>query len=97
MRQRLLLILTAVLISFTQWGCSPEQKMQSSPAAADIFGDPQYHAVSFGGYRGLSRDDGPTVEQLMDDVRILDAMGVKLLRTYNTSQFPQVERLLAAI
>ena len=45
----------------------------------------------------MSRDDGPTVEQLMDDVRILDAMGVKLLRTYNTSQFPQVERLLAAI
>lgn len=96
-RQRLLLILTVVLISFTQWGCSPEQTIKTSPAAAEIFGDPQYHAVSFGGYRGLSRDDGPTVEQLMDDVRILDAMGVKLLRTYNTSQFPQVERLLAAI
>ena len=96
-RQRLLLILTVVLTSLTQWGCSPEQTIKISPAAADIFGDPQYRAVSFGGYRGLSRDDGPTVEQLMDDLRILDAMGVKLLRTYNTSQFPQVERLLAAI
>ena len=62
-----------------------------------IFGNPDYRAVSYGGYRGLSREDGPTVEQLIDDVKIMGAMDIKLLRTYNTSQFPQAERLLQAI
>jgi exo-beta-1,3-glucanase (GH17 family) len=46
---------------------------------------------------GLSREESPTVEQLVDDVLLLDAMGIRLLRTYNTAQFPQAERLLEAI
>jgi len=45
----------------------------------------------------LTRNDGPSVEQLIDDVKILDAMGIKILRTYNTSQYSQAERLLEAI
>ena len=41
-----------------------------------IFGNPDYRAISFGGYRGLTREDGPTVEQLVDDVKILAAMDI---------------------
>ncbi len=67
------------------------------PSPAEIFGNPDYRAISYGGYRGKNRAQGPSVEQLIEDIRILDAMGVKLLRTYNTSQFPQAERLLEAI
>ena len=67
------------------------------PAAAEILGNPEYPAFSYGGYRGKSRDIAPTHEQLTEDLKILSAMGVKVLRTYNTSQYPQVASLLKAI
>ena len=64
-----------------------------SPTAAEILGNPGYPAFSYGGYRGKSRDLAPTHEQLTEDLKILSAMGIKVLRTYNTSQYRQVERL----
>ena len=76
---------------------SPSSRPDLGPTPAEIFGNPDYRAISYGGYRGKTREEGPSVEQLTDDIRILNAMGVKLLRTYNTSQFPQAERLLEAI
>ena len=78
--------------------CAPPiHRSDNGPTPAEILGNPDYPAMSYGGYTGKTRDDGPTVEQLVDDIRILNAMGIKLLRTYNTSQFPQAERLLEAI
>ena len=67
------------------------------PTAAEILGNPDYPAISYGGYRGKTRDLAPTHEQLTEDLKILSAMGVKVLRTYNTSQYPQVASLLEAI
>ncbi len=69
----------------------------NGPTAAEILGNPDYPAFSYGGYRGKSRDLAPTQEQLTEDLKILSAMGVKVLRTYNTSQYPQVASLLKAI
>ena len=86
-----------VVVCFPLASCTVDKQGVSSPAPEMIFGNPDYRAISFGGYRGLTRDDGPTVEQLIDDVKILGAMDIKLLRSYNTSQFPQAERLLQAI
>ena len=86
-----------VFVCFPLSSCTVDKQGVSSPAPELIFGNPDYRAISFGGYRGLTREDGPTVEQLVDDVKILAAMDIKLLRTYNTSQFPQAERLLQAI
>ena len=86
-----------IFVCFPLTSCTVDQQGVPSPAPELIFGNPDYRAISFGGYRGLTREDGPTVEQLVDDVRILAAMDIKLLRTYNTSQFPQAERLLQAI
>lgn len=65
--------------------------------ASDILGDPAYPAFSYGGYREKTRDVVPTVDQLKDDMKILSAMGIKLLRTYNTSQYDHAANLLEAI
>ncbi len=66
-------------------------------SAAEILGNPNYLAFSYGGYRHNSRDIVPTINELKEDLKILSAMGVKLLRTYNTSQYAHAENLLAAI
>jgi exo-beta-1,3-glucanase (GH17 family) len=74
-----------------------KSKSSKSPTASEILGNPNYPAFSYGGYRGKSRDITPTQEEITEDLKILAAMGVKVLRTYNTSQFPQAADLLAAI
>jgi exo-beta-1,3-glucanase (GH17 family) len=64
--------------------------------AKEILGNPQYLAISYGGYRESSRDAQPTVEQLKEDMRILSAMGVRILRTYNV-KLPHASNVLKAI
>jgi exo-beta-1,3-glucanase (GH17 family) len=64
--------------------------------AAEILGNPDYLAISYGGYREKSRDVQPTIPQLKEDMKILAAMGVKILRTYNV-QLQQAPNLLKAI
>ncbi len=91
---RIIALATALLLI----GCAQDNKDSSStPTAAEIFGNPNYPAMSYGGYRELTREVVPTEEQLVEDVKILHAMGIRLLRTYNTSQYPMAARLLAAI
>ena len=68
----------------------------TTPTAAEILGNPDYQAISYGGYRQLTRDSVPTVEQIKDDMRILSAMGIKVLRTYNT-ELAELPHLLKAI
>ena len=88
---------------FGLFGCKKKQDKEESPSARltktaeDILGNPDYLAMSYGGYRQNSRSLQPTVEQLKEDMRILDAMGVHLLRTYNTKEFPHAANLLEAI
>ena len=64
--------------------------------ARDILGNPDYLAVSYGGYRENNRDVQPTIEQLKEDMRILAAMDIKVLRTYNT-KLAHSSRVLEAI
>lgn len=66
-------------------------------SAQDILGNPNYRAISFGGYRKKSRDFAPSKADLKEDLKILSALGIKILRTYHAQQFPETERLLAAI
>ena len=91
--------LALALITVSLLGCNkvdqPDQSTNSS--AAEILGNPNYPAISYGGYREKTRDDVPTVKDLKEDMQILFAMGVRILRTYNASQFPQAERILKAI
>ncbi len=64
--------------------------------AQEILGDPTYRAMSYGGYRENTRDIQPTIPQLKDDLRILSAMGIKVLRTYNV-HYDEAGNLLQAI
>ncbi len=64
--------------------------------AKDLIGNPDYPAISYGGYRKNSRDQQPTIAQLKEDLRILEAMNIKLLRTYNTN-LPHATNLVKAI
>ena len=65
-------------------------------SASQLLGNPAYTAISFGGYRGLSRSEQPTVDQLKEDLRLLHAMGIRFLRTYNV-HLPHASNVVKAI
>lgn len=67
--------------------------------AADILGNPKYLAISYGGYRGKSREDQqPTIPQLKEDLKLMHAMGIRILRTYNVQpKLPHASNILEAI
>ncbi|MEM9928393.1 MAG: glycosyl hydrolase family 17 [Bacteroidota bacterium] len=65
-------------------------------SAAEILGHPDYQAISYGGYRAVSRDTQPTVAQIKEDMRLLHAMGIRMIRTYNV-QLPHAPNALKAI
>ncbi|WP_452221244.1 glycosyl hydrolase family 17 [Lacinutrix salivirga] len=69
---------------------------QTNITAKEILGNPKYLAISYGGYRAKSRVIQPTIVQIKNDMKILNAMGVKLLRTYNL-QLEQAPNVLKAI
>ena len=70
--------------------------MSNTKTAAEILGDSSYQAISYGGYREIKREVQPTIAQLKEDMRILSAMGIKVLRTYNT-QYKKAGNVLQAI
>ena len=73
-----------------------ESQMQTEVTAKDILGNKEYLAISYGGYREATRDVQPTLDELKEDMKILSAMGIKILRTYNV-QLQQAPNLLKAI
>jgi exo-beta-1,3-glucanase (GH17 family) len=89
--QRIVLLMTGVSLLWTSCSSFPQ-----GPKAADILGNPNYQAISYGGYRAISRDTVPSVYQIKDDLRILSAMDIKILRTYNT-ELAELPNLLQAI
>ena len=64
--------------------------------AAEILGNIKYPCISYGGYRDKTRDNEITLSQLTEDLRILSAMQIKVLRTYNV-HLAQASNLLKAI
>ncbi len=93
----LALICLALMLSCNQQK-KTESSMQSQKdiTAKDILGNPDYQAISYGGYRKKSREFQPTVAQLKEDMKILQAMNIKVLRTYNV-QLAQASNLMKAI
>ena len=78
------------------FSCQENQVEINEVTASTILGNPDYLAFSYGGYRENTRDLAPTIDELKDDMKILAAMQIKLLRTYNT-KFKQASNLLEAI
>ncbi len=71
---------------------------QKEVTAKDILGNSDYQAIAYEGYRQKSREIQPTIDQLKEDLRILSAMGIKILRTYNVRDtLPHASNLLKAI
>ncbi|MCP4120699.1 MAG: glycosyl hydrolase family 17 [Bacteroidetes bacterium] len=73
-----------------------ETLTEKEVTAQDILGNPDYQAISYGGYRQKTREIQPTIEELKEDMRILQALKIKVLRTYNV-QLPQASNLLKVI
>ncbi|WP_412983953.1 glycosyl hydrolase family 17 protein [Pontimicrobium sp. IMCC45349] len=73
-----------------------KQKKVKSMIASEILGNPDYLAISYGGYRTNTRNNQPSVAELKEDMRILEAAGIKVLRTYNL-QLAHASNVLKAI
>jgi exo-beta-1,3-glucanase (GH17 family) len=75
-----------------------KHQISKQMTAAEILGNPDYLAISYGGYRGQSRSIQPTIGQLKEDLKILYAMGIRILRTYNVQpELPHASNVLEAI
>jgi len=85
--------------------CNQKQKEQSDKpvnqkevTAKDILGNAYYQAICYEGYRQKSRAIQPTIDELKEDLKILSAMGIRILRTYNVQlRYPYASNLLQAI
>lgn len=89
-------IIITLFTVFMILGCNDKPQAVKQKTAADILGDPNYLAISYGGYRVNTRDIQPSISELKEDMKLLSAMGVKILRTYNV-QLQQAPNLLKAI
>ncbi|MCH3882015.1 MULTISPECIES: glycosyl hydrolase family 17 protein [Tenacibaculum] len=92
----ILLIVALFLFSCISQEKKDEKETQKNLSAKEILGNPDYLAISYGGYRTNSRDVQPTIAELQEDMKILHAMGIRIVRTYNV-HFSQAANLLEAI
>jgi exo-beta-1,3-glucanase (GH17 family) len=94
----LFVYLTIILVScgLSQKKKETEKTVGNPKTAAQILGDTNYLAICYGGYRTNNRDSQPSITQIKEDIKILHATGIKLLRTYNT-HYAEASNLLKAI
>ena len=107
-----MLLILSLWVFWGMIGCSnagSESNNQTKPShcwlnyildnGQKLLGNNNYPAISYSGDRKNPRtlENSPSLEDIKEDLKILNAMGVKLLRTYNTVEFPQSERILKAV
>tara|TARA_R110002072_G_scaffold151503_7_gene300967 strand:+ start:16383 stop:17615 length:1233 start_codon:yes stop_codon:yes gene_type:complete len=85
-----------MLLTVSCKNVTPQMNENKQLSPSQVFGNPNLKAISFGGYRDANHDIEPTVEQLKEDMKILAAMGVHLLRTYKVHK-PHASNVLEAI
>ena len=76
--------------------CSKSGDLVMSKNAKDIIGNNSYPAISYGGYRGKSREIQPSIEDIKEDLKIMFAQGFRVIRTYDLHH-PFAENTLKAI
>jgi exo-beta-1,3-glucanase (GH17 family) len=98
MKKGVTILLFVVLAGGLLISCNNKPKGMESEykSASEILGNPNYPAISYGGYRHNTREIQPTLEELKEDLKILAALGFKILRTYNL-QFDHAPNILKAI
>ncbi|MFM9944477.1 MAG: glycosyl hydrolase family 17 [Bacteroidia bacterium] len=92
----LLLIIISVSCSTPNSKNNNLKKTRTTKTATQILGDSNYLAICYGGYRYDTRDSQPTITQIKEDMKLLNAMGIKVLRTYNT-KLKEIENILESI
>ena len=70
-----------------------ENLNHNNKTAEQILGNPEFLAISYGGYRMTSREIQPSVEALKEDLMIMHSMDIRILRTYNL-QYPHASNIL---
>ena len=76
--------------------CGKSGDLVMSKSAKDIIGNNSYPAISYGGYRGKSREIQPSIEDIKEDLQIMFAQGFRVIRTYDLHH-PFAENTLKAI
>ena len=96
--KNILLVISLVLLASCQTSQKEKKPMQNNRnlTAKEIFNKPEFLAISYGGYRKKTRKEQPTIQQLKEDLKILHAMDIRILRTYNV-RLPHAANILKAI
>ncbi|GGG51416.1 hypothetical protein GCM10011414_21220 [Croceivirga lutea] len=96
-------VVIGLLVFFIAFSCRNETKTKTEKqsnvkkvTASDILGNVHYQAISYGGYRLADHSIEPTIEELKEDLRLLSAMNIKVLRTYKVHK-PHAANVLKAI
>lgn len=90
-----IIILFAFILFYSS--CKDDKSVDSDHVtAATLLGNPKYQAICYGGYRTDSRENQPTILEIKEDLRILEALKIKVVRTYNV-HFAEASNLLQAI
>lgn len=92
------LLVSLVFLASCQQPQKEEKFMQNTRnlTAKELLNKPDYLAISYGGYRKTSRDFQPSIKDLKQDLKLMHAMNIRVLRTYNV-HLPQAANILKAI
>ena len=85
-----------IISLFLLASCSQSGDLSMDKSAKEFIGNPDYPAISYGGYRGKSREQQPTVNEIKEDLLIMHAQGFRVFRTYDLHH-PFAENTLKAI
>jgi len=94
-----LIYLSLIILIVVLFSCCKSLNLKASNeevTAEKILGNPNYLAISYGGYKEKTRDIEPSISEIKEDMKILSAMGIKILRTYNV-QLQEASNLMIAI
>lgn len=94
LKTRFLFVLA--LFGFSYGAQAVNKQAPRNLSAKEIFGNKNYQAIAYGAYRENTRDIQPTVSQIKEDLKILYAMNVRILRTYNTG-LAEARNMITAI
>ncbi|MDC1007599.1 glycosyl hydrolase family 17 protein [Gammaproteobacteria bacterium] len=85
-----------IITSFLLVSCSEFGDLSMNKSAKEFIGNPEYPAISYGGYRGKSRQEQPSINEIKEDLYIMHAQGFRVFRTYDLHH-PFAENTLKAI
>ena len=85
-----------IISLFLLASCSQSGDLSMDKSAKEFIGNPDYPAISYGGYREKSREHQPTINEIKEDLLIMHAQGFRVFRTYDLHH-PFAENTLKAI